>query len=200
MPLMLIKKSFDTVCHEHLEYYSLSVLQTIMARAGLRIFKIEFKRRQRRQHPLLVAARPPASPTTARRRATSSAACRSANSRWSSTPIRPTASSGAARPVAGRDDGLVGRIRAEGKDHPRLRRLHQGQCPSAMVRARPSQIPYAADRNEDKVGAMTLGTDIRDPQRGESRAMRPITTWSCPGISGRSSWSGSARPSCQAPR
>ena len=40
MPLMLAMNSFDTICHEHLEYYSLSVLNSIMARAGLRIFRV----------------------------------------------------------------------------------------------------------------------------------------------------------------
>ncbi len=42
MPEMLRLNSYDTVCHEHLEYYSLSVLEKILALAGLRIFEIEF--------------------------------------------------------------------------------------------------------------------------------------------------------------
>ena len=41
LPLMLLQNSFDTICHEHLEYYSLAVLETIAERAGLRLFKIE---------------------------------------------------------------------------------------------------------------------------------------------------------------
>ncbi len=41
MPLMLVRNSFDTICHEHLEYYSLSSLEQIMARVGLKIFKVE---------------------------------------------------------------------------------------------------------------------------------------------------------------
>jgi len=41
MPLMLVRNSFDTICHEHLEYYSLSALEQIMARANLKIFKVE---------------------------------------------------------------------------------------------------------------------------------------------------------------
>lgn len=41
LPLMLEKNSFDTICHEHLEYYSLSVLTQLMARHGLRIFDAE---------------------------------------------------------------------------------------------------------------------------------------------------------------
>ena len=38
LPLMIETNSFDTICHEHLEYYSLAVLENIMARAGLRIY------------------------------------------------------------------------------------------------------------------------------------------------------------------
>jgi NDP-4-keto-2,6-dideoxyhexose 3-C-methyltransferase len=41
LPLMLLQNSFDTICHEHLEYYSLAVLEDIAARADLRIFKAE---------------------------------------------------------------------------------------------------------------------------------------------------------------
>jgi C-methyltransferase-like protein/methyltransferase family protein len=41
LPLMLLQNSFDTICHEHLEYYSLAVLETIAAQAGLRIFKVD---------------------------------------------------------------------------------------------------------------------------------------------------------------
>lgn len=36
MPSMLRLTSYDTVCHEHLEYYSLGVVRTILAEAGMR--------------------------------------------------------------------------------------------------------------------------------------------------------------------
>ncbi len=39
LPLMLKQNSFDTICHEHLEYYSLAVLEYIARDAGLRVFK-----------------------------------------------------------------------------------------------------------------------------------------------------------------
>lgn len=42
MPRMLELNSYDTICHEHLEYYSLAVLEKIAKTAELRIFKIEF--------------------------------------------------------------------------------------------------------------------------------------------------------------
>ncbi len=37
MPTMLEMNSYDTICHEHLEYYSLAVLEYILRQAGMRI-------------------------------------------------------------------------------------------------------------------------------------------------------------------
>lgn len=42
MPRMLELNSYDTICHEHLEYYSLAVLEKITKTAELQIFRIEF--------------------------------------------------------------------------------------------------------------------------------------------------------------
>ena len=42
MPEMLKLNSYDTICHEHLEYYSLAVLEKILKLAGLQIFEISF--------------------------------------------------------------------------------------------------------------------------------------------------------------
>lgn len=41
LPLMLLQNSFDTICHEHIEYYNLSVLEFVAKKAGMRIFKAE---------------------------------------------------------------------------------------------------------------------------------------------------------------
>jgi SAM-dependent methyltransferase len=42
MPHMLELDSYDTICHEHLEFYSLAVLENILSRADMKIFKISF--------------------------------------------------------------------------------------------------------------------------------------------------------------
>ena len=42
MPLMLDMNSYDTICHEHLEYYSLKSLKYLMDMVGLKIIKISF--------------------------------------------------------------------------------------------------------------------------------------------------------------
>lgn len=42
MPLMLERNSYDTVCHEHLEYYALAQIKWMSDRVGLRIVDVEF--------------------------------------------------------------------------------------------------------------------------------------------------------------
>ncbi len=40
MPSMLRMNSYDTICHEHLEYYSLAVVKTILERSGMRLVDV----------------------------------------------------------------------------------------------------------------------------------------------------------------
>jgi NDP-4-keto-2,6-dideoxyhexose 3-C-methyltransferase len=42
MPTMLRKNSYDTVCHEHLEYYALKQMKWMADKVGLRIIDVEF--------------------------------------------------------------------------------------------------------------------------------------------------------------
>ena len=42
MPLMLEMNSYDTICHEHLEYYSVGVVKKMLADSGLIIIDIQF--------------------------------------------------------------------------------------------------------------------------------------------------------------
>ena len=41
LPSMLDSNSFDTICHEHVEYYSMKSLDFILTRAGMRIIDVE---------------------------------------------------------------------------------------------------------------------------------------------------------------
>jgi C-methyltransferase C-terminal domain/Putative zinc binding domain/Methyltransferase domain len=41
MPTMLAMNSFDTICHEHLEYYSFAVIERVLATAGLEVVRAE---------------------------------------------------------------------------------------------------------------------------------------------------------------
>jgi NDP-4-keto-2,6-dideoxyhexose 3-C-methyltransferase len=42
MPTMLERNSYDTVCHEHLEYYALKQIKWLTDRVGLKIIDVEF--------------------------------------------------------------------------------------------------------------------------------------------------------------
>lgn len=40
MPLMLEMTSYDTICHEHIEYYSLAVIEYILRQAGMKVVNV----------------------------------------------------------------------------------------------------------------------------------------------------------------
>jgi SAM-dependent methyltransferase len=42
MPMMIKNRSYDTICHEHLEYYSLKSLKYLLDKAGLKIINLSF--------------------------------------------------------------------------------------------------------------------------------------------------------------
>jgi len=41
MPTMLKMTSYDTICHEHLEFYSLAVIEYILKMSGMKVFNVE---------------------------------------------------------------------------------------------------------------------------------------------------------------
>ena len=41
LPAMLRTNSYDTICHEHLEYYSLSVIQSLLAVNGMKLLDVQ---------------------------------------------------------------------------------------------------------------------------------------------------------------
>jgi 2-polyprenyl-3-methyl-5-hydroxy-6-metoxy-1,4-benzoquinol methylase len=40
MPTMLKMTSYDTICHEHLEFYSLAVIEYILKKSGMKVFNV----------------------------------------------------------------------------------------------------------------------------------------------------------------
>ena len=41
MPSMLRSNAYDTVCHEHLEFYSFKVIKNLLERCGLRVIDVQ---------------------------------------------------------------------------------------------------------------------------------------------------------------
>ena len=173
MPRMLELDSYDTICHEHLEYYSLAVLDKILAMSGMKIFKIAFNDinggsircyathsdskvydnksdqdfmygiRQKEFDLMLDTAKP-----------------------YADFQKRIEF-------VRMQLHDLLTSLKREGK------RIHiygastKGNTILQYCDIDRTLIDYAAERNPDKYGAMTLGTNIPIISEEESRAMNP---------------------------
>lgn len=173
MPLMLAMNSFDTICHEHLEYYSLSVIESIMARAGLRVFRTSLNWINGGSIRCYVCKADCFRYDTAEARelvrrlqVNEFELQLDSNTPYLAFQLRIDR----LRTEMGH---LMGRIHAAGESIHIYGASTKGNVLLQWYGIDSFKIPYAADRNPDKVGAMTLGTGIRIISEEESRKMRP---------------------------
>jgi SAM-dependent methyltransferase len=173
MPSMLAANSYDTICHEHLEYYSLATIEFILSSAGMKVFgaslneinggsircyathadNFKFK-----GHELADRL------ATLRRREFDLELD-------TDKPYRDFQG----KAEAHRDEltRIVKDLKRSGK------RIHvygastKGNVILQFCSIDNSLIDFAADRNPDKWGARTIGTDIPIISEEESRRMKP---------------------------
>jgi SAM-dependent methyltransferase len=173
MPTMLETNSYDTICHEHLEYYSLAVIEFILARAGMKVVRATLNDinggsirciathadnyRLKDQHDL-----------------DGLADLRTREFDMGLDTDRPYRDF-QERVERHRDEltKIVKDLKRAGK------RIHvygastKGNVILQFCGIDNSLIDYAADRNPEKYGARTIGTDIPIISEEESRALRP---------------------------
>jgi NDP-4-keto-2,6-dideoxyhexose 3-C-methyltransferase len=173
LPLMLLQNSFDTICHEHLEYYSLAVLETIAARAKLRIFRTDI--------------------TDINGGSIRCYACRAENSKYGTDGDRKFMQRLRIREFEmmldtdkpyvefqARIDGLkkslgeiLSAIRARGEHIHVYGASTKGNVLLQWYNIGKSIVDCASDRNPEKAGSKTLGTEIPIVAEAESRARKP---------------------------
>lgn len=173
MPLMLAMNSFDTVCHEHLEYYSLSVLNTIMARAGLRIFKVALNWINGGSIRCYVCKADCFRYDTADARDLIRRLQVNEFQMQLDTNVPYLAFQLRIEALRREMTDLLARIHADGARVHVYGASTKGNVLLQWYGIDSYKVPYAADRNPDKVGAYTLGTGIRILSEAESREMRP---------------------------
>lgn len=169
MPRMFEQLSYDTICHEHLEYYSLAVIEKILASASLRVFDVEFNEINGGSIRCYAAKR---------------------DSEWVETP--------AVTAVRRREfdllldtglpygeftqrmwahkaklSALLMHLKAEGKSIHVYGASTKGNTLLQFCNIDNTVIDVAADRSPYKWGAKTVGTNIPIVSEEESRAMRP---------------------------
>lgn len=170
MPSMLEMNSYDTICHEHLEYYSLSVVENILRRAQMKVVDVELNSING-----------------------GSIRCYAANENCFKYPTGPGLRElrqkefdleldtdkpykvFQSRIEAHRDEikSVIRTLRAKG------RRIHiygastKGNTILQWCGIDRTTIECASDRNPDKFGARTIGTDIPIVSEEESRRLKP---------------------------
>ncbi|EAS48296.1 methyltransferase [Aurantimonas manganoxydans SI85-9A1] len=171
MPAMLRTNSYDTICHEHLEYYSLSVVQKIVEAAGLQIVDVVMNNVNGGSFAV-----------TASHAGASSIQFNQAVVNWlleqedrmglnTPKPFRDFEE----RVFRHRDDltRLIKTLVADGKKIVGYGASTKGNVTLQFCNLTAAEIPAIAEVNSDKFGCVTPGTHIPIISEKEARAMKP---------------------------
>jgi C-methyltransferase C-terminal domain/Putative zinc binding domain/Methyltransferase domain len=170
MPSMLRLCSYDTICHEHLEYYSLSVVQRIMDAADLRVIDVQMNAVNGGSFAVTVAHR---------------ASGRRANMVMVDWLLEQEDRLGLHTPRPYRDFEervfrhrrdlirLLQALRADGKRILGYGASTKGNVVLQFCGIGPDIVEAIAEVNPDKFGTFTPGTHIPIVPEAEARAMRP---------------------------
>lgn len=171
MPSMLRLNSYDTICHEHLEYYSLGVVQRILEEAGLRIVDV-----------VMNAVNGGSFAVTATKAKNQSVKSNlpvvewllGQESRMSLNGPRPYRDF-EERVFRHREDltRLLGKLNADGKKILGYGASTKGNVVLQFCGLTAKDIPAIAEVNREKFGHVTPGTHIPIISESEAKAMKP---------------------------
>jgi hypothetical protein len=170
MPAMLRTNSYDTVCHEHLEYYSLAVVKWIVEKAGLKV--IDVKVNAINGGSFAVTAAKHDSPYRPEK-ATIEWLLEQEKRMGLETP-RPFRQF-EERVFRHREDlrRLIRSLAHEGKKILGYGASTKDNVLLQFCGLTPEELPAIAEVNEDKFGRVTPGTHIPIISEVEARAMNP---------------------------
>ncbi|ADZ70983.1 class I SAM-dependent methyltransferase [Polymorphum gilvum] len=171
MPSMLRLNSYDTICHEHLEYYSLGAVQFILKAAGLKLIDVAMN-----------AVNGGSFAVTAAREDNTTLKPNSAVIDWLlgqedrmglNTP-RPYREFEERVFRHGQDlTRLIKSLVADGKKVFGYGASTKGNVVLQFCKLTAAEIPFIAEVNEEKFGRVTPGTHIPIISETEARAMKP---------------------------
>jgi len=170
MPSMLLMNSYDTVCHEHLEYYRLKQVKWMADRAGLKILDVEFNQINGGSFSVMVAKQ------NSPYREAGSLVMRIMKSeeKIGLHTLKPYISF--RRRVLQHKKEFQAQIHKLNKGGKRV--LGYGASTKGNVilqycKIMESDIPFIAEVNPDKFGAYTPGTLIPIISERDARALKP---------------------------
>lgn len=171
MPSMLRLNSYDTICHEHLEYYSLQVVKNILEAAGLKLVDV-----------VMNAVNGGSFAVTAAKHGNNSVRVNNAVINWlleqeermglhTPRPYREFEE----RVFRHRDDltRLIRTLNADGKKVLGYGASTKGNVVLQFCGLTVKDIPAIAEVNQEKFGRVTPGTHIPIISEAEARAIKP---------------------------
>jgi hypothetical protein len=170
MPSMLRTNSYDTICHEHLEFYSFRVVKNMMEACGLRVIDIQMNAINGGSFAVTVCKK---------------------NARYKSNDpiinwlLKQEDDMGLDTPKPYRDfeervfkhrknlTELIKALVADGKKVFGYGASTKGNVLLQFCGLTKNEIPYIAEVNEEKFGSFTPGTLIPIISEAEAKAMKP---------------------------
>lgn len=172
LPLMLEMNSFDAIVHEHLEYYSLAVMERLFAMEGMEVVSGELNDSNGGSIRLFIGHRGSLSQSDEQLHELQGLRIREFELALDAPEPYELFRRNS---EAVRDDlrALCQRLTSEGKTIHIYGASTKGNTILQYAGIDRSLIPYAADRNPDKWGSETIATHIPIISEEDSRAMKP---------------------------
>jgi C-methyltransferase C-terminal domain/Putative zinc binding domain/Methyltransferase domain len=172
LPSMLEMNSFDAIVHEHLEYYSLAVIERLLAEAGLAVVRGELNDVNGGSIRLFIAHAGKRAVAPEHERELQALRIREFELALDSPEPYERFRESAER-VRDELSALCRELVGERRTIHIYGASTKGNTILQYAKLDSSVIPYAADRNEDKWGSETIATRIPIISEEESRAMNP---------------------------
>lgn len=173
MPHMLEMDSYDTICHEHLEFYSLAVIEKIAAMADMKIFKIAFNDINGGSIRCFATHKESSKYFIPENYKLINDIRQKEFDLELDTDKPYVAFQYRIEKVKNELHNLLLKFKKEGKSVHIYGASTKGNTILQWCDINNMLVDYAAERNPDKYGAFTLGTNIPIISEAESRAMNP---------------------------
>lgn len=171
MPTMLEMNAYDTICNEHLEYYSLNVIEYMLKLVGLKLIDATLTNTNGGSIMGYVVKETSSSYTVNEETINKLRLKEFEMMLDTEKPYKDFESRSRTRRYELCD--LIYRLKTQGKTIHLYGASTKGNTTLQFAGLSNEQIDYAADRNPDKWGATTLGTNIPIISEEASRAMKP---------------------------
>jgi hypothetical protein len=172
LPAMLDMNQFDAIVHEHLEYYSLAVIERLLAEAGLRVVRAELNAINGGSVRLFIRHAAHFAPGDAHAEGLQRLRVREFEMALDAAePYDQFAA--AAQNVRESLVSVCRKLVEEGKTIHIYGASTKGNTILQYAGIDSTLVPYAADRNPDKHGSETIGTRIPIISEERSRELQP---------------------------